>query len=151
MDSAIRDAEDAILYGGNADAEKRAKGELTTLSGFNAEYDGQVTTYHQPGDPAMDDDFLQRVFHRHYTRDGTTMQGDGPKILTKDNALLASKEVVEKWDHLSSTEADQYLHNNFERVWQHYDLNNEGKIKVAEAYNFEKSLLGSFSITYSEE
>lgn len=88
------------------------------------------------------------MFHRHYTRDGKEKKGK--KVLTRGNAWLASEEVVEKWNHLTLAQADEYLNHNFERVWQHYDLNNEGKIRVDEAYNFEKSLLGSFSITYSD-
>ena len=149
MDSAITAAEDEIVLANGAMDEKRAKGELTTLSGFNDEDDEMVTPYHEPGDPAQDDDFLHKVFHRHYTRDGKEHEGN--KVLTHSNAWLASKEVVQKWNKFDSAEADEYLNHNFERVWQHYDVNNEGKIRVDSAYNFEKSLVGSFSITYSEQ
>ena len=158
MDSAIRDAESQIILGANAEQEKREKGELTTLSGFNTNYDEHVTRMHEPGDPAMDDDYLHGVFHRHYTR----YYGDekerkkhpnavGLKVLTKDNALLASKEVVMQWNHMNEAEAEKYLNKNFEKAWNYYDVNNDGHIRVSEAYNFEKSLIGSFSVTYSDE
>lgn len=52
MDSAIRNAEDEIVLANGEMEEKRAKGELTTLSGFNEEDDEMVTPYHEPGDPA---------------------------------------------------------------------------------------------------
>ena len=107
----------------------------------------------------MDDDYLHKVFHRHYTLDHGDGKGSqspftgkpGTKVLTRDNAWLASKEVVQKWNHMKPAEAEEYLNRNFDRVWEHYDLNNAGLIRVGEAYNFEKSLLGSFSITYSDE
>ena len=92
MDSAIRDAEDSIVLANGKLDEQREKGELTTLSGFNTEDDEMVTPYHEPGDPAQDDDFLRKVFHRHYTREG--LEHKGQKILTRGNAWLASKEVV---------------------------------------------------------
>ena len=99
----------------------REKGELTTLSGFNDQYDSQVTKYHEPGDPAMDDDYLRKVFHRHYTidhGDGEDAQSKkGPRVLTRGNAWLASSEVVQKWDHVGPAEAEDYLNKNFERVW----------------------------------
>ena len=67
------------------------------------------------------------------------------------NARLASKDVVMKLDNLGNDEAEDYLDKNFERVWRESDVNNEGEVKVYEAYTMEKSLLGSFSITYSNE
>ena len=50
---------------------------------------------------------------------------------------------------MSEADAEKYLNENFESVWEHADVNNQGYIPREEAYNMEKSLLGSFSITYS--
>ena len=119
---------------------------MTSLTGYNHEHDSQVSYMHKPGDPAEDDHFLKQVFHNHYT-----VNKLGEKVLTKMNAFLASKDVVKKWNHMSDEEAEQFLAKNFERVWTAADVNNEGMIKRYEAYTLEKSLLGSFSITYSDE
>ena len=51
---------------------------------------------------------------------------------------------------MNAEEAENYLDKNFASTWEHFDVNNENHILLPEAYNFEKSLLGSFSITYSD-
>ena len=56
----------------------------------------------------MDDDYLKAVFHRYYT----TKPGEFPKgerFLTRENAWLASKEIIQKWDKVSEEEAEAYL------------------------------------------
>ena len=108
MDSAIRSAEGDILFGAQRQEDLKKEGKLTTITGFNTEYDPSVTKYHQDGDAAMDDDYLKAVFHRFYT----TKAGEfpkGEKFLTRENAWLASKEIVQKWDHKSEEEAETYL------------------------------------------
>ena len=95
MDSSIRDAEAAIFSGGGSIDSYGT----TTLSGYNDEWDPLVTHMHDPGDPAMDDSFLRKVFHRHFTihhTDGEkkTDPGVDQKVLTRDNAWLASRDVV---------------------------------------------------------
>ena len=149
MDSAIRDAEGDILFGAQRQEDLRKEGKLTTITGFNDQYDPSVTKYHQNGDAAMDDDYLKSVFHRYYT----TKAGEFPKgerFLTKENAWLASKEIVMKWNNIGAEQAEEYLNQKFERAWYAADVNNLGKIRIPEAYNFEKSIMGSFWLTYTE-
>ena len=95
----------------------------------------------------MDDEFLSDVFENYFT----TNEKKGKKVLRKSLARGASNEVVQAWNHVSEAEARTYLNKNFEKVWRQYDVNNEGEIYLDEGANFEKSLLGSFSITYSDE
>ena len=52
---------------------------------------------------------------------------------------------------MNKADAEAYLQKHFEYTWKHFDVNNEGKIFLGEAHNFYKSLMGSFSITYSDE
>ena len=96
----------------------------------------------------MDDDYLKSVFHRYYT----TKAGEfplGEKFLTKENAWLASKEITMKWNKFTDEQAEEYLNSKFERAWYAADVNNLGKIRIPEAYNFEKSIMGSFWLTYT--
>ena len=112
MDSAIRDAEDEVLFGAQHQEDLRKAGNLTTLSGFNTGYDPSITTYHEAGDSAMDDDYLKSVFHRYYT----TTPGEfpaGERFLTRDNAWKASKEIVMRWNNVGEDEAESYLNKNF--------------------------------------
>ena len=91
MDSQIRDAEDEILFGAEKQNNLREEGKLTTVSGYNVAYDSGVTKLPAPGDPAMDDSFLKKVFHKHYTYDqtklddGKTLKAPDHKVLTKFN------------------------------------------------------------------
>ena len=70
--------------------------------------------------------------------------------MSRDYAWLASKEIVKKWENFDDAQAEDYLNENFEKAWRRADVNNDGKIKLNEAYTFEKSLMGSFAITFSE-
>ena len=155
MDSAIRDEESEILFGKERELKKREDGELETLSGFNHKVSAMTTEYSQEGDPATDDDLLRQIFHKYYTHHISEEEKEknpsakGFKVLEHDYARSASKEVVQRFEHLSEEQAEQYLAANFEKIWEHFDVNGENFIRLDEAANFEKSLLGSFSITYS--
>ena len=96
----------------------------------------------------MDDDYLRKVFHKYYQKGETDLKKD--RILKRDYAWLASKEIVKKWEHLDDAQAEEYLNENFEKAWRAADVNNEGQIKLNEAYTFEKSLMGSFSMTFTD-
>ena len=149
MDSAIRSAESDILFGAQRTEDLRKEGKLTTITGYNTEYDPSVRKFHEDGDAAMDDDYLKSVFHRYYT----TKAGEFPKgerFLTRENAWLASKEIVMKWDNKGEEDAEKYLQSKFDKAWYAADVNNLGKIRISEAYNFEKSLMGSFWLTYTQ-
>ena len=143
MDSEIRAAEADLFTGG-----ERYNYKETSLSGYNTGYDSQVTHLYQPGDPAIDDEYLNDVFENYFT---TNEKKGGVKVLRKSLARGASKEVVQAWNHVSEEKARSYLDKHFEKVWRQYDVNNEGEIYLSEAHNFEKSLLGSFYVTYSDE
>ena len=52
---------------------------------------------------------------------------------------------------MNRADTEAYLNRHFEYTWKHFDVNNEGQIMLGEAHNFIKSLMGSFSITYSDE
>ena len=63
----------------------------------------------------MDDSFLRKVFHKHYTI--RSADGVDQKVLTRDNAWLASRDVVQAWNHADKNKAEDYLNRNFEKVW----------------------------------
>ena len=95
----------------------------------------------------MDDDFLRKTFHKYYQygkdKDGNLLKEKNDRILSRDYAWLASKDIVQKWNHLDESQAEDFLNNNFEKAWRSADVNNDGKIKLNKAYTFEKSLMGS--------
>ena len=56
-----------------------------------------------------------------------------------------------RWNHLDESAAEKYLNENFGKVWRKYDLLDRGFIEWEEAYTFEKSLIGSFYLTFADE
>ena len=43
----------------------------------------------------MDDDYLRKVFHKYYQKGESDLKKD--RILSRDYAWKASKEIVQKW------------------------------------------------------
>ena len=43
----------------------------------------------------MDDDYLRKVFHKYYQKGETDLKKD--RILSRDYAWKASKDIVQKW------------------------------------------------------
>ena len=95
MDSEIRNQESQILFGEDAKLAKCKSGKCTKLTGYNAEYDAGVDPIKEAGDPSMDDDYLRKVFHKYYQKGSSDLKKD--RILSRDYAWKASKEVVGKW------------------------------------------------------
>ena len=44
-------------------------------------------------------------------------------ILTKENAMQASKEIIMKWNDLPEQNAAKYLSDKFDAVWKKTDVN----------------------------
>ena len=52
---------------------------------------------------------------------------------------------------MNKADANTYLDEHFEQVWEHADVLNKSYIAQEEGYNFMKSLMGTFSISWSDE
>ena len=52
---------------------------------------------------------------------------------------------------MNKADAEGYLTEHFEPVWEHADVLNKNYIAQDEGYNMMKSLMGSFSISYSDD
>ena len=96
---------------------------------------------------AEDDDYMQGVFE-FYATDGKDKRGNpnGAKLLTKANALEASQDIIMKWNNLPEVNAKAYLDARFDKTWDKFDVLNKGIIDVSEATQFERSLMGTFSL-----
>merc|ERR1711924_183101 len=118
MDSAVRDAESDIILGAQRMEDKRKEGALTTVSGYNKQYDSGVTHLYEPGDAADDDDFLEKVFYHYYTfeKDANGLS-TGKEILTKDWAHTAAVDIVQRWGRMNVADANAYLDEHLEPVW----------------------------------
>ena len=105
---------------------------------------GAVSKAHSSSE---DEDYMQTVFSQ-YSKPGTDKRGNpnGYDVLTKDNAILASIDIICKWNDLPEPNARKYLDDRFEKTWSKFDVNNQGFIDVSEAFQFERQLMGTFSI-----
>ena len=52
----------------------------------------------------------------------------------------AAKMIVEKYKHLEGADNDQYLKDYFPRTWEHFDVNEEGKLDADDMPGFMKYL-----------
>ena len=52
----------------------------------------------------------------------------------------ASKMIVEKYKHLEGTNIEDYMQQYFARTWEHFDVNNEGKLDADDMPGFMKYL-----------
>jgi len=67
-------------------------------------------------------------------------------MLTKDNAYQASFDIIQKWNDLPDQNTKAYLGTRFDQQWAKVDINNQGYIDTTEAFQFERQLMGTFSI-----
>ena len=90
---------------------------------------------------------MQSVFNQ-YSKPGTDKRGkpNGYDVLTKENAIMASKDIIEKWNDLPEQNAQKYIDDRFDKTWEKFDVNSAGFIEVSEAFQFERQLMGTFSI-----
>lgn len=129
---------------------ERLNGTLTKLSGFNYNDDSSVTKINIAGNAALDESYLKDVFKRYYTH--RKKKGhEHEKILEKDWAQRASREIIKTWNKSNDEETEKFLTAQFEPAWEHFDVNSDGYITPDKSYVFARMLIGSFSKSFSDE
>lgn len=108
---------------------ERLNGTLTKLSGFNSADDSSVTKISIAGNAVLDESYLKGVFKRYYTHQKEKDEDKkGKKILAKDWAYKAGREIVQNWNHSNDEESEKFLTAHFEPTWEHFDVNGDGWI-----------------------
>jgi hypothetical protein len=54
--------------------------------------------------------------------------------------------IVEKYKQKEGKENDEYIKQYFDRTWEHFDVNNDGKLDALDMYAFMKFLCSDQSI-----
>ena len=95
---------------------------------------------------AEDEDFMKSIFDQ-YSQTGKDKRGNptGVDILAKDKAFEAAEEVIMKWNDLPQPNAKKYLDDKFDKNWEKFDVNHSGFIDATEAFQFTRSLMGTFT------
>ena len=97
-----------------------------------------VTLEKKAGGP--DDQYLTKVFHK-WDQLGLDSDGqpNGKRVLTKDNAERAAREVASKWKGLKGQEAIDFVESRFGGAW--HDFGADKFIDVRDAYYFMRQLV----------
>ena len=87
-----------------------------------------------------DDQYLTKVFHK-WDQLGLDAAGEpnGKRVLTKDNAERAAREVATKWQGLSGAAAVDFVESRFGGPWAHFGAGDH--IDVRDAYFWIRELV----------
>ena len=98
------------------------------LSGFNG------------GD---EDEILEKIIKNFSTQGRDTTNNKTTQLmLSKANGKRAGEVALEACHKLKVAQVPQYIAQNFEAAWAHFDQNGEGWIRFEESHNFLKFLFG---------
>merc|ERR1712048_1230320 len=109
----------------------------------------RVVTPHFSGD--ADDIFMRSMISKYAVEertntetldDGTKIGGEptGKFMMTEANALAAAKEVLNTHKGLAGDALSAYLDTYFKKAWDHFDVNQSGKIEVIKSPQFMRFL-----------
>ena len=87
-----------------------------------------------------DDKYLTKVFHK-WDQLGLDAQGEpnGKRVLTKDNAERAAREVAAKWKGLSGKELEDFVESRMGSTWANFGVGDH--IDVRDAYYWVRQLV----------
>ena len=87
-----------------------------------------------------DDPYLTKVFH-HWDQAGIDAEGkeNGKRVLIKDNAERAAKEVCAKWKGLKGKELEDWAEANFPGSWKEFGAG--AFIDVRDAFYWMRQLV----------
>jgi len=90
------------------------------------------------------DDQLMESMYKNYATEGMTNQKpNGHFWVEKKDGERAAEEVVHSHLHIDGSELSSFLKENFERVWNRFDVNEENKIEIDRMPQFLRMICGS--------
>lgn len=90
------------------------------------------------------DDTLMRSLYKNYATEGEANNlPNGHFWVTKADGKRVAKEVVQTHLGLKGDGADGYLNENFEALWNKYDVNEEGRVEIDRMPMFLRAICGS--------
>ena len=138
---------DYIQIGGVSETQSDFTGFTPDMHGF--EGNGEYKDAYQRNIPAqfLDqedesvDQFTKNVM-QNYATEGVTKDGkpNGHFFITRAQAMKLGSEVVEQQLAFKGPKKEEYLHNNFDETWDHYDEAKSGVLDALEANSFMRQL-----------
>ena len=88
----------------------------------------------------VDDQYLTKVFHK-WDQAGIDANGEanGKRVLIKDNAERAAREVAAKWHGLKGKELEDWVEGRFDASWANFGA--DKWIDVRDAYYWIRQLV----------
>ena len=124
-------------------------GTVNSNGNFIEGYERQVPTVFT-GDSADDgyystDKFTQNMIKNHAIEGVSKGKHQEPTrthkfYLTPDSAKSAATEILATHFGMNAAESSAYLAQNFDSVWNYYDVNQEGRIDVVGSSTFMRRL-----------
>ena len=110
-------------------------------------YDRQVPA-HFSGPGSGDDQFMHSMITK-YALELATPEGQptGQFVFKYANAKAAAWEILETHLGLKGKEASDYMAQNFDKTFRHFDTAGDGKIEAARMSSFFRFLCGNMQIT----
>ena len=68
--------------------------------------------------------------------------GTGEKIVWKEDAQKASKDIIKTLKGLKGEKLNEYMKEHFEETWANYDVNGDGEISLEESHVYQRALMG---------
>jgi hypothetical protein len=93
------------------------------------------------------DEFMHNSLKNHAHEEAT--EGGKPTgkfFYNKSSARHHAKEILETHMSLKGDKAEKYLDENFDKTWDHFDVNKEGKVEAARMPGFYRFLTGNQQI-----
>ena len=78
---------------------------------------------------AADDDDFQKCMFQKYANKG---------LLTREDALGATQEIISTWAHLNAAQTNEYLSGRFDKAFDHFDILHNGAVAFNEMYELIK-------------
>ena len=66
--------------------------------------------------------------------------------MDRNNTLLVAKELVTEHKGLKGQDLEDYIHFNFDDLWEHFDVNQKGLVEIERMSQFYKMLLKDMTI-----
>ena len=93
------------------------------------------------------DEFMHNALKNHATEAATdTGKPTGKFHYNKASARHHAKEILETHMSLKGEQAEKYLDENFDKTWNHFDVNGEGKVEADRMPGFYRFLTGNQQI-----
>ena len=91
---------------------------------------------------------FMRIILTQFALEGKTVDGKPNGVFKMDekHTKEAGKMIVEKYKKLDGKKADEYMKQYFARTWEHFDVNQEGKLDASDMPAFMKYLVSDQSI-----